>query len=208
MNNQITCEVGGPWFMPGAHSSIIQISEDLTEAQFFQQPSATAPPIGWHVFHIARWADRLQASFPNRSPDDIHQPDLPGQIWLFEDFVAQWAQLPDSLGWLDTGAGMSVEQAVALAGVGKSSLLDYARLSFAAANEAVAKLSDDELLETRHSIIPVLEIDSNGEIKTQGQREVTILFDLMFHTSHSQRHMGMIEALRGAMFSISGTATI
>lgn len=208
MNNQIASEIVGSWFMPWTHQAMIEYTEDLTEEQFSQQPSATAPPIAWHLFHIARWADRLQASFPNRPPNGNHQPDLPGQIWLIEDLATQWDHLPASLGWLDTGSGMPVDQAVALAGVGQPRLLDYARRSFAAADQAVAVLSDDALLEARHSIIPELQIDSNGEIKTTGPREVTILFDLMFHTSHASRHIGMIEALRGAMFSIPGTATI
>ena len=44
--------------------------------------------------------------------------------------------------------------------------------------------------------------------ETTGPNEVTILDQLMFHSVHSQRHLGMIEGVKGALFSVPGTATI
>ena len=45
------------------HNAIISIGEALTKNQLSQKPGPTSPPIGWHLWHASRWADRLQASF-------------------------------------------------------------------------------------------------------------------------------------------------
>src|SRR5215212_774017 len=50
------------------HTVSLNITEDLTEAQFgFQLPNSTAPSIAWHVWHVARWADRLQAGLSDHA---------------------------------------------------------------------------------------------------------------------------------------------
>ncbi|UCE50883.1 MAG: hypothetical protein JSV31_16600 [Desulfobacterales bacterium] len=41
-----------------------------------------------------------------------------------------------------------------------------------------------------------------------GQRQATVFDDLLFHATHAGRHLGMIEALRGTLFSIAGTASV
>jgi hypothetical protein len=172
-------------------------------------PSSTAPPIGWHVFHIARWADRLQASLPNRLPEDSHQSELPRQIWLVEEVANGWGVDPGSLGWLETGSGMTIEQAVIIASLGPSLLTEYAEKAFFAADNATKQLHDRELTHERNSIIPVYRIDQEtGALGTVGPRQVTVYFDLLFHLGHASRHLGMIEALKGAMFSVAGTATV
>ncbi|MCA9952174.1 MAG: DinB family protein [Anaerolineales bacterium] len=70
------------------HQAILWLVQDLSDEMLTKPPSTTAPLISWHVFHIARWADRLQVSLPSRLPADSHPSDLPDQIWRFEE-VAQ-----------------------------------------------------------------------------------------------------------------------
>jgi hypothetical protein len=41
-----------------------------------------------------------------------------------------------------------------------------------------------------------------------GERKATVFDDLLFHAAHAGRHLGMIEALRGTLFSIPGTASV
>ena len=74
MTNQIAASLadGIAW----THQAILRLVEDISDEMLAKPPSATAPPIGWHVFHIARWADRLQASLPNRLPADSHPSEL------------------------------------------------------------------------------------------------------------------------------------
>jgi hypothetical protein len=104
---------------------------------------------------------------------------------------------------------MTVEQATALASVSQTKLIDYASQAFAAAEQAANTLHDHELQEARDSIIPQFRVSpSTQAFETTEPRTTTVLFDLLFHLSHASRHLGMVEALRGALFAISGTATV
>ena len=58
------------------HNSIISTAEALTETQLSQQPGPTSPPIGWHLWHTSRWADRLQASFQIENLEGTYQAPL------------------------------------------------------------------------------------------------------------------------------------
>ena len=209
MTDPLIDELVGPWFLPFPHHAILRFAKELSDEMLVKPPSSTAPPIGWHVFHIARWADRLQASLPNRLPGDSHQSDLPRQIWLVEEVANAWGIDSSALGWLETGSGMTKEQAVSIASVGRAMLIEYAEKVFLAADDATKHLHDHELTQERNSIIPGLRIDSEtGTLETTGPRLVTVHFDLLFHLSHASRHLGMIEALKGAVLSVAGTATV
>lgn len=208
MKKTIIGEVLDYWYMPFAHQALIEITESLSEAQFVQQPGAAAPPVGWHIFHIARLADRLQATLQSEMRAENYTPDLPGQIWVKEGVAQQWGVAPDSLGYLEAGIGLRVENAVRLAEAGKSNLIPYARRIFEAMDQEAAKITDEMLLAPVYSVIPDFTISAEGVFATTGPSEVTILGQLMFHSVHSHRHLGMIEALIGAMFDREGTATI
>lgn len=190
------------------HQSLISCTEDLTDQQIAQQPSLTAPPIGWHLFHIARWADRLQASFLIKATESGKQSDLHSELWVVEGLTTQWGLKPESFGLLETGTGMDVESAVSVALLGKSTLLEYARRTFAEAELAIDKLNVEQLQQTRRSILPQLQVSPAGHPYFSGEREVAVLDDLLLHVSHAGRHLGMIEALRGALFAIAGTASV
>lgn len=208
MINPIVNELLHPWFFPALHNGILRLVQDLSDERFAKAPSATAPPIGWHVFHIARFADRLQASLPNRLPEESHESELPRQIWLVEDVANVWGVDSTALGWLDTGAGMTIDQAIDVASVGRAMMTEYAEKAFLAADNATKQLHDHELTQKRNSIEPDFRVDETGALITTGPRQVTVLFDLLFHNDHGKRHLGMIEALKGAMFSVSGTASV
>jgi uncharacterized damage-inducible protein DinB len=34
--------------------ALLRLMEDMSDEMIAKQPGETAPPIGWHVFHIAR----------------------------------------------------------------------------------------------------------------------------------------------------------
>lgn len=207
MTNQIAAAMGDG--ITWTHQAILRLVEDLSDEMFVKPPSATAPPIGWHVFHIARWADRLQASLPNRLPADSHPSALPDQIWLVQDVAQTWGVDPATLGWLETGPGMTVENAVVVASVGRARLTAYAEQVFEAADEGVKPLRDADLTQARHSIIPGLRIEEEPwTIVTTGPNVGSLFEDLDFHSGHASRHLGMIEALKGAMQGVWGTATL
>lgn len=190
------------------HNVIISIGEDLTEKQISQQPGPTSPPIGWHMWHTSRWADRLQASFQIESLEGTYQDPLKTEFWEKENLAQSWKLSKDSLGLLQTGATMTVENAVSVACIEKSKLITYARRVFDAAKEAISKIDDEMLTQSRYSILPELQKVPNEQPVYVGDRQTTIFDDLLFHVSHIGRHLGMMEALRGTLFGVSGSASI
>lgn len=182
------------------HGWIRKITKDLTDEQFaWRLGPTTPPPIGWHLWHISRWADRLQASFPNQAGN----PDR--GMWESEGIAAQWELKPALLGLLETGVLMDRPAASLLPEVGKEKLLEYARRTFATADEVLGALDIAQFYEARKSI---LAIKLAGETAVAGPgADTTVAGDVAFHLSHAGRHLGMMEVIRG-MQGLRGTATI
>jgi len=190
------------------HNAIISIGEALTETQISQQPGPTSPPIGWHLWHTSRWTDRLQASFQIERLEGTHEGPLKTEYWEKENLAQAWKLNKDNLGLLQTGATMTVENAVSVARIEKSNLISYARRVFAAAEEAISKIDDEMLPQPRYSILPELQKVPDGQPVYVGDRKTTVADDFVFHVSHLGRHLGMMEALHGALFGVSGSASI
>ena len=190
------------------HNSIISIGEALTEEQLSQQAGPTSPPIAWHLWHSSRWADRLQASFQTDNLEGTYQYPLNTELWETGNMVRKWELDKDSLGLLQTGPTMTVEAAVTVACIGKNNLMDYARNVFEAADAEISQIEDGMLTQSRYSILPELKIVSNEKPECIGDRQTTLFDDFIFHISHIGRHLGMMEALQGTLFEISGSASI
>lgn len=188
------------------HGWILKITRELTDEQMAWRLSQTGPPgIGWHLWHTARWADRLQASFPNESPEADQQPDSLQGIWETEGLVDQWGLDPDVLGLLETGVLMDRPTASIVPRVGRGNLLDYAERTFSAVDQALDELDAEQFHERRRSIMAYKP--SGASIVPAPGPETTVAADVGFHLSHASRHLGMIEVLRG-MQGLRGTATL
>lgn len=180
------------------HRWLLDATVSLSEEAFYQRVGVTSPPIGWHLWHISRWADRVQASLPRSTDPEYYQPDPNHGIWEQEGLVAAWDLNPATLGTLEDGSGMTHDDAAALPHrVGKTALIDYATRVFAALDSAVSELTPEQCRSTRRSVMEY-EI-SNGKIYKAPGKETTLAADLGFHLSHANRHIGMIEALRGVL---------
>jgi hypothetical protein len=190
------------------HNGIISIGEGLNETQLSQQPGPTSPPIGWHLWHTSRWADRLQASFQIENLEDTYQGPLKTEYWEKENTVQEWNLSKESLGLLETGATMTAEAAVTVSCIEKSKLITYARRVFEAAEEVISKIDDGMLTQSRYSILPELQNIPNEQPVYIGDRQTTLMDDLLFHMSHVSRHLGMMEALQGMLFDVSGSVSI
>jgi DinB superfamily len=177
------------------HDDLLKLCDPLSEAEIALRPSQAAPPIGWHLWHIARWADHFQASFPEGV-----------QIWQRADYPVQWILDTTLLGPMESGIGMPVFIATELvAKVGKVRLLDYARLVFVACGEALRGLETEQLQSKRQSfarwtLLGTQVVDAPGV-------DTTLLEDCLRHVAHANRHLGMIEALIGASLTRKGSAT-
>jgi hypothetical protein len=161
---------------------------NLTEEQFTRAPGETAPPIGWHLWHVARWGDRFQATLAN--------PDALNEIWVSEHLPEACGLDPEELGVLQVGMGMDAAKAQALPGaIGKQRFQGYLDRVLDALDAAIAASDPESLLAPRMSIREYANV--NGVIQYAPAQESTLFADIMFHLTHSGRHLGSVEALRG-----------
>jgi hypothetical protein len=190
-------------------SQLLKSVEALTEDQLTQRPGPTAPPIGWHFWHATRYTDLLQASFPNQPPDR-QQPVHPERhIWQAENLIAQWGLPADKLGFLESGLGMDHDVAATIPGlIGRERLLDYGQRVFDALTAALTPLGQAELMAPRLTMHSVKVNPTSGQIEEDYTQVVTVVYDLLRHYGHVARHLGMIEALRGVLFTVNGTASL
>ena len=174
------------------HAQLLEIVADLSEDQVGWRPELHAPPIGFHLWHMARWADRVQATLPTMSVALGARLGAGGEVWEINALARQWGWQNEQLGYGQTGMELSDELAAELQLPPRDVLAEYARQAFAAADRACAAL-DDQLLQERG-------VDIYG-------RENSVAYVLLVHLSHAGRHLGMIEALRGVC-GLRGTATV
>jgi len=190
---------------------VLEAVVGLSTEQLHHRSGPTSPPLAWYLWHLARSADRFQASFSPRGDGNSHEPANPNRdIWHVEGMAAKWKLDPAKLGILEAGTAMSHDDAAELAGqLDTIELMDYARRAFSAADQALASLTDANLLGDRTSIIEFqVDLHDGHHVVTEAPGDPTNhLADILFHFSHTSRHLGMIEALRST-FQMDGTVTI
>jgi len=186
-----------------AHSWLVQAAESISAADFAQVFSPDAPPIGWHLWHMARFADRLQAKLSQLEEDEARE-----EIWEQENVPGLWKVTPDRLGVFASGMGQAHEDAQGtIATAGQDAVLAYARGVFAACNGAINRLTDGDFERTYYGILDYSYDPATGIVQATGPKESIVAQDLVFHASHGSRHMGMMEALRG-LLGRAGTLTV
>jgi DinB superfamily len=164
-----------------ANSLLLATIEGLSEEQIQARPGGTLASIAFQIWHTARWADH----------DGEAHYGGGKQIWYSQGFSQRW-----NLAGLDqsdsaTGTGLGDDQAAALALPGKQELITYASAAFAAMERLVEDLNASQLAT------------QTGSLESTGGSIQTLLFT---HLSHVNRHLGMIEAIKG-LLGQRGTAT-
>ncbi len=173
------------------HGAFLEGIEDLDEASFRARPGAKAPSIAFHLWHTARWADALQERFGSFAPQ-LTRFTGRTQIWESRELARAWG-LGGSLGKEATGMGLDDDASAALPLPAKAEVASYARAAFAAAEELLRDVDDDELL------LPTADFyDEGGWI---------VLEHFGWHLTHASRHLGMLEALKGVL-GVEGTVTV
>jgi hypothetical protein len=163
-----------------AHRRVFTLVDALNDEELRWRPGPSAPSIGFHFWHLARWADY-----------DAQLIDGRAQVWQQRGLALQWGMQPAGLGEAETGTEMGDEASERLSWPDKAALLGYARDAFAARQVAIRGLEPESLRQAIHS--PHISDISK--------------LDLLFtHLSHDNRHLGMIESIRGFL-GLSGTAT-
>jgi hypothetical protein len=173
------------------HEAVLRIVEDLTDEQW-AVGSPMSPSVAFHVWHIARWADLLQSRMPGMTSTLRDRLEEREQIWDQERLAERWGFGETDLGDESTGMGMDDGASAGLPIPRKDQLLDYARSAFEAAGKAVDAADEEQLRESC--------TDLYG-------RQTSVGATIISHLAHVNRHLGMIEALRGVR-GLRGTATV
>ena len=180
------------------HRNVLEAVAELDEDQMRWRPPRTNS-IGFNVWHIARWADHMQAVVGALTPG-LRQRLGPGsELWAREDLSSRWGFPADKLGSAQTGMGMDEGASAELPLPRKHDLLAYATRAFEAADRSVRSVQDEDLArgaEFDPATIPWTSANDYG----------TVVGWILGGIRHDSRHLGMIEALKGAM-GMRGTAT-
>jgi len=170
------------------HKRVLHVIEDLDDAAL-RERSGRANSIGFNLWHIARWADWLQAQIAMTRGEDERS------IWAREGLPGRWGWESAKLGASQTGMGMDEGVSAQLALPPKSEIERYARASFSAFDAAVAGLDEGTFGSP-------LKSGETNEIKDAmiGSWIVSILV-------HANRHLGMIESMKGVS-GRRGTASV
>lgn len=168
------------------HQQTIDIAASLSEDQLAWQPRAGAPAINFHLWHIARFADIVQATVGPVAGME-HE-----QVWVRDGLHKAWG-MPEveTLGWNSTGMGMDDNVTAGLP-LPAHGLREYARRAFEAADAVYAAMEDATLATELTDYFDKRR--SAGDI-------------LIGHLSHVSRHLGSMEAIKGAM-GLKGSVTV
>jgi hypothetical protein len=124
------------------HERALRLTESLSDAELNWQPFPTSHTVAFHLWHLARWADHVQAALPGMTPDLARLLGMRPQHWESERLAEAWGWSAIDLGNADTGMQMSDDLARTLPFPEGAALLEYARRTFEAANQAVEVIDD------------------------------------------------------------------
>jgi hypothetical protein len=182
---------------PAARGALIQTLTRVNEAVtavddevFYRRTWPTQPPIAFHVWHVARWMDYYR--------DVLVGPDT--QIWDSEGLAARWNLDPSVLGADATGMGMGDEASASMVLPERSEIMAYCERVIDALTSTLASLTPAQLDEEYKGHRADLW-------RRQGIGTVSVGATLIAQLTHANRHLGMIEALKGSMGQ-SGSATV
>jgi hypothetical protein len=158
------------------HQRLLNAADELSPEQFPWSAGPSLHSVAWQLWHAARWDDVFASYFHRALARDPR-----AQVWERESLAARWSLAPESIGRRDTGTEMSDEAAEEMRFPDQKEVVAYARLAFAYAEEAIALITDDQLLA-------VPKVEPDGDTK---------LDNVLVYLEHLSRHLGMIESIRG-----------
>jgi uncharacterized damage-inducible protein DinB len=173
------------------NKQLLTLASDLSEEQFERRLNPHAPSVRFHAWHVSRWSDTVQSSLPRLTPDLQRRLGHRPQVWAARGLAAAWGVSGRDLGGELTGMGLGDDEAAALPLPSKDKVLAYTRDAFAAVERALSS---------------VQAADYDMPCRDWAGRDTTVAGALVHHLIHINRHLGMIEALRGVM-GLRGTAT-
>jgi len=182
------------------HRNALEAVADLDEDKLRWRPPRSNS-VAFNVWHIARWADHFQSILSTMTPALRDRIGATPELWTRDGVAAKWGFPESGLGTVQTGMGMDEDASAKLALPPKSELLSYVSGAFELADRAVRMVRDDDLpqpAELAADRVPWLS--SPTQYGTVGIWIATGI-------RHEARHLGMIEALKGAA-GLRGTVTV
>jgi hypothetical protein len=179
------------------HRNVLQAVAELSEDQLRWRPPRSNS-IAFNLWHIARWADHMHSVVGAITPGLRERLGTSEQIWTRDQLSLKW-RLPDGLGTGETGMGMDENASAELPLPPKADLVAYARRAFDAADRAVREVHDDDLARSA-------EFDPASVPWAAPAEYGTVANWIISGIRHESRHLGMIEALKGAV-GLRGTVT-
>jgi hypothetical protein len=177
---------------------VLAVVEDLTEDQLRYRP-ARVTSIAFNVWHVARWDDLLASLLADMTPSLRGRLGARPELWSARGLAREWG-FPAALGQADTGMGIDEDVSVALPLPAKPVLIGYARDAFGGMREALAAVTDADLIENGS-----VDLARTPWLTGHDPRSSVASWILAF-ADHANRHLGMIEALRGLQ-DLRGTAS-
>lgn len=178
------------------HQRVLAFVNKLTDEQLYWQLTPHTHSIAWHTWHVARWADHLQAAFSGMTPELGRRLGPGAQIWYAEQIATQWGFRSGELGFDDTGMGMADTYATSLPFPARVELLDYISRVFDRVQQAARQIDEEQFSAVEQP-----------QALTEGiWGENTVGAAVLSHTTHAYRHLGMMECLLGLQGQ-RGTAT-
>lgn len=175
------------------HRRALNVVGGLAEEQLRWRPGRSTS-IAFNFWHIARWADHMRSVLPTITPAMRRRlPEAP-EIWRAEQVAAKWGLPTGALGYVETGMGMDEDASARLPLPDKGQLVGYAERVFAEAERAMAALRDEDLAQPAEFDPARVPWAKPADYRTVGNWVVAAI-------SHDSRHLGMIEALQGAVDS-------
>jgi len=182
------------------HRNAIEAVAGLDEDKLRWRPPRSNS-VGFNLWHIARWADHLQSIPSTMTPPLRERIGATPELWTRAGFAARWGFVESSLGTVQTGMGMDEDASAKLDLPRKSELLSYVKDAFSLADSAVRLVQDDDLTQSAE-----VEADRVPWLSSPTQSGTVGLW-IATGIRHEARHLGMIEALKGAA-GLRGTATV
>jgi len=180
------------------HRNVLQAVAELNEDQMRWRPPRSNS-IAFNLWHIARWADHMQSVVGAMTPRLRQRLGTSDQIWTRDALSTKWDFPAGELGAAETGMGMDEDASAQLTLPPKEELVGYAARAFDAADRAIREVREDDLArdaEFDPATVPWATPSDYG----------TVANWIIAGIRHEARHLGMIEALKGAV-GLRGTAT-
>ena len=173
------------------HKVVLDLADDLNDAQLNWKPEGYSTSIGFHLWHLARESDYLKAAILHHVPQLMPEFGDGKEIWETEGLAQKWG-FPEQL-HQTVGTGLSDDVAATLPIPAKDDLLGYLRDSYDAIECFI------ELLDSKYPTLDNVDEELGKQIEM-------IRMNLLVFLNHDCRHLGMMECLKGLQTGF-GSAT-